>query len=217
MNNKKENNSHNSEQLSSFGVAKGGLVIIDYGAGNIKSIQFAFKRLGVEAVLSNNIDEIKAAEKVIFPGVGEASSAMKMLQESGLDKVIPTLKQPVLGICLGMQLMCTSSEEGNTKGLGIFDVAVKKFSNTVKVPQMGWNVIKDLKSDLFKGIKENEFMYLVHSFYAESCEEAIATTDYEIEYASALQKNNFYGVQFHPEKSGVEGEKILKNFLKLKV
>ncbi|MDD7914156.1 imidazole glycerol phosphate synthase subunit HisH [Polaribacter ponticola] len=191
------------------------LIIIDYGAGNIKSIQFAFKRLGVDAVLSNKIDEIKAADKVIFPGVGEASSAMKMLQESGLDKVIPTLKQPVLGICLGMQLMCNSSEEGNTKGLGIFDVAIKRFSNSVKVPQMGWNVISDLKSDLFNGIKENEFMYLVHSFYAEKCYESIATTDYEIEYASALQKDNFYGVQFHPEKSGVIGSKILENFLNL--
>ena len=191
------------------------IIIIDYGAGNIKSIQFAFKRLGVDAVLSNNIDEIKAADKVIFPGVGEASSAMAMLRESGLDKVIPTLKQPVLGICLGMQLMCNSSEEGNTKGLGIFDVTVKRFSNSVKVPQMGWNVISDLKSDLFNGIKENEFMYLVHSYYAEKCTEMIAKTDYEIEYASALQKDNFYGVQFHPEKSGVEGEKILLNFLNL--
>ncbi|MCH3882116.1 MULTISPECIES: imidazole glycerol phosphate synthase subunit HisH [Tenacibaculum] len=191
------------------------LVIIDYGAGNIKSIQFAFKRLGIDAVLSNKVDEIKAADKVIFPGVGEASSAMKMLQESGLDKVIPTLKQPVLGICLGMQLMCNSSEEGNTKGLGIFDVAIKKFSNSVKVPQMGWNVISDLKSDLFSGIKDKEFMYLVHSFYAEKCDETIATTDYEIEYASALQKDNFYGVQFHPEKSGIEGQKILENFLNL--
>jgi glutamine amidotransferase len=191
------------------------LVIIDYGAGNIKSIQFAFKRLGVDAILSNNIEEIKAADKVIFPGVGEASTAMKMLQESGLDAVIPTLKQPVLGICLGMQLMCTCSEEGNTVGLGIFNVAVKKFSKAVKVPQMGWNVIYDLKSDLFTGIKEKEFMYLVHSFYAESCNEAIATSDYEIEYASALQKDNFYGVQFHPEKSGVNGSKILENFLNL--
>jgi glutamine amidotransferase len=191
------------------------LVIIDYGAGNIKSIQFAFKRLGVAAVLSNNIAEIQAADKIIFPGVGAASSAMKMLKESGLDLIIPSLKQPVLGICLGMQLMCNSSEEGNTKGLGIFDVAIKRFSNAVKVPQMGWNVISDLKSALFTGIKEKEFMYLVHSFYAESCQEAIATTDYEIEYASALQKDNFYGVQFHPEKSGVEGSKILANFLKL--
>lgn len=216
MENKKEKLKHMSEGSSPLGKLDGAsLVIIDYGAGNIKSIQFAFKRLGVTAILSNNIDEIKAADKVIFPGVGEASSAMKMLQESGLDKVIPTLTQPVLGICLGMQLMCNSSEEGNTKGLGIFNVDVIKFSKAVKVPQMGWNVIYDLKSDLFTGIKEKEFMYLVHSFYAESCNEAIATTDYEIEYASALQKNNFYGVQFHPEKSGVEGEKILRNFINL--
>jgi glutamine amidotransferase len=192
------------------------VIIIDYGAGNIKSIQFAFKRLGVVALLSNNIDEIRAADKIIFPGVGEASSAMKMLQESGLDKVIPTLKQPVLGICLGMQLMCNSSEEGNTKGLGIFDVAIKRFSKAVKVPQMGWNTISNLKSDLFTGIKEKEFMYLVHSFYAENCKESIATTAYEIEYAAALQKDNFYGVQFHPEKSSVAGEQILKNFLELK-
>jgi glutamine amidotransferase len=191
------------------------LVIINYGAGNIKSIQFAFKRLGVEAVLSNNIDEIRAADKVIFPGVGEASSAMKKLQESGLDKIIPTLKQPVLGICLGMKLMCNFSEEGNTKGLGIFNVDVKRFSNNVKVPQMGWNVISNLKSPLFKDIKDNEFMYLVHSFYAEKCDEMIAKTDYEIEYASALQKDNFYGTQFHPEKSGLEGSKILHNFLNL--
>ena len=191
------------------------VVIIDYGAGNIKSIQFAFKRLGVEAVLSNNVDEIKAADKIIFPGVGAASSAMSMLQKSGLDKVIPELKQPVLGICLGMQLMCNATEEGHTKGLGIFNTEVKRFSNVVKVPQMGWNVIFDLKSELFKGIKENEFMYLVHSFYAENCEASVAITDYEISYASALQKDNFYGVQFHPEKSGAEGERILKNFLNI--
>ena len=191
------------------------LIIIDYGAGNIKSIQFAFKRLGVSAVLSNNIDEILNADKIIFPGVGEASSAMKMLQESGLDKIIPSLKQPVLGICLGMQLMCNSTEEGNTKGLGIFDVTVKRFSDSVKVPQMGWNVINNLKSDLFTGVKENEYMYLVHSYYAETCKEMISKTDYDIEYASALQKDNFYGTQFHPEKSGVEGEKILKNFIEL--
>ncbi len=191
------------------------LLIIDYGAGNIKSIQFAFKRLGINAILSNNIDEIKAADKIIFPGVGEASSAMKMLKESGLNKVIPKLKQPVLGICLGMQLMCRFSEEGNTKGLGIFDVDVKRFTNSLKVPQMGWNVIFDLKSALFNGVKEKEFMYLVHSFYAETCDESIATTDYKIFYASALQKNNFYGVQFHPEKSGTEGAKILKNFIEL--
>ena len=192
------------------------LIIIDYGAGNIKSIQFAFKRLGVDAILSNNIDEINTADKVIFPGVGEASSAMKMLQESGLDKIIPTLKQPVLGICLGMQLMCNFSEEGNTKGLGIFDVEIKRFSNAVKVPQMGWNTVSNLKSALFTGVKEKEFMYLVHSFYAENCKESIATTTYETVYAAALQKDNFYGVQFHPEKSSLAGEQLLKNFLALK-
>ena len=191
------------------------IVIINYGAGNIQSIMFAIERLGFKAVLSNNPDEIKSADKVIFPGVGEASYAMKMLQESGLDTLIPTLKQPVLGICLGMQLMCNKSEEGNTKGLGIFDVDVIKFTPKVKVPQMGWNQIYNLKSPLFEGINENEYMYLVHSFYAPSCPEAIATTDYEVEYASALLKDNFYGTQFHPEKSGDVGEQILANFLKL--
>lgn len=191
------------------------LVIINYEAGNIKSIQFAFKRLSLDAVLTNNPDEILAADKVIFPGVGEASSAMKMLIESGLDALIPTLKQPVLGICLGMQLMCKSSEEGNTKGLGIFNVDVKRFSNSVKVPQMGWNTITNLKSDLFKGLDEEEFMYLVHSYYAPKCDEMIASTNYELQYASALQKDNFYGVQFHPEKSSKAGEQILKNFLAL--
>jgi glutamine amidotransferase len=191
------------------------LVIIDYGAGNIKSIQFAFKRLGVDAILSNNPEVITSAERVIFPGVGEASSAMKMLKQSGLDTLIPTLKQPVLGICLGMQLMCNSSEEGNTKGLGIFNVDVKRYSNAVKVPQMGWNTINELKSNLFRNIEEDAFMYLVHSFYADLCQEAIASTTYELKYASALQKDNFYGVQFHPEKSSVVGEQVLRNFLEL--
>ncbi|SDW49391.1 imidazole glycerol phosphate synthase subunit HisH [Flavobacterium degerlachei] len=191
------------------------LVIINYGAGNIQSIMFAIERLGFKAVLSNDPAEIKAADKVIFPGVGEASSAMEMLLESGLDTLIPTLKQPVLGICLGMQLMCNHTQEGDTKGLGIFDVDILKFSSKVKVPQMGWNNIYNLKSDLFKGVSENEYMYLVHSFYAPNCAESIATTNYEVEYASALQKDNFYGTQFHPEKSGDVGEKILGNFLKL--
>tara|TARA_R110002074_G_scaffold289550_1_gene461388 strand:+ start:1093 stop:1674 length:582 start_codon:yes stop_codon:yes gene_type:complete len=191
------------------------LVIIDYGAGNIKSIQFAFKRLGVDAILSSNIEEIKGADKIIFPGVGEASSAIKMLKESGLDIIIPTLKQPVLGICLGMQLMCNQTEEGDTQGLGIFDVTVKKFSKDVKVPQMGWNTITNLQSDLFEGLTDKDYMYLVHSYYAEQNDSSIATTTYDIAYASALQKDNFYGVQFHPEKSGSKGSKILENFLKL--
>ena len=191
------------------------IAIINYGAGNIQSIQFALQRLGYEGVLTNNPTEISEADKVIFPGVGEASTAMKKLTESGLDQLIPTLKQPVLGICLGMQLMCNNSEEGNTKGLGIFDVNVIKFSNQVKVPQMGWNTITSLKSIIFNEIPDQEYMYLVHSFYAPKCEETIATTNYETEYSSALQKDNFYGVQFHPEKSGKMGEQILSNFLKL--
>ena len=191
------------------------IAIIDYGAGNVQSVLFALERLGFVGIVTNDWITIKSADKVIFPGVGEASSAMKMLQESGLDVLIPTLKQPVLGICLGMQLMCKHSEEGNTNGLGIFDINVVKFSNEVKVPQMGWNTIYNLKSPLFEGIKENEFMYLVHSFYAPLSENTIATTNYELEYSTALQRDNFFGVQFHPEKSGIFGEQILKNFLNL--
>jgi len=191
------------------------IVIINYGAGNIQSIKFAIQRLGYEAVLSDDVAEIKAADKVIFPGVGEASSAMKKLRDSGLDTLIPELKQPVLGICLGMQLMCNASEEGRTEGLGIFDTNVIKFSNTVKVPQIGWNYISNLKSDLFKNILEKEYIYLVHSYYAPICDETIAETEYGINYSAALQKANFYGTQFHPEKSSNVGEEILSNFLKL--
>lgn len=191
------------------------IAIIDYGAGNVQSVLFALERLGFVGIVTNDWITIKSADKVIFPGVGEASSAMKILQESGLDVLIPTLKQPVLGICLGMQLMCKHSEEGNTNGLGIFDVNVVKFSQDVKVPQMGWNTIFNLKTPLFEGIKENEFMYLVHSYYASLSENTIATTNYELEYSTALQRENFFGVQFHPEKSGIFGEQILKNFLNL--
>lgn len=191
------------------------IVIINYGAGNIQSIKFAIQRLGFEAILSDDIEEIRTADKVIFPGVGEASSAMKKLKFTKLDAVIPTLKQPVLGICLGMQLMCNYCEEGDTKGLGIFDVDVVKFNNTLKVPQIGWNQIYNLKSELFKGIAENEYMYLVHSYYAPLCAETIAKTNYGLEYSSALENENFYGTQFHPEKSGDIGEKILGNFLEL--
>lgn len=195
------------------------LVIIDYGAGNIQSIKFAIKRLGYDAVLSNDADEIRDADKVIFPGVGEASSAMKKLRESGLDELIPTLKQPVLGICLGMQLMCNGSEEGNTQGLGIFDVDVVKFGphtleGSLKIPQIGWNRIYNLKGTLFQGLSQ-DYVYLVHSFYASLCEDTIAITDYGLPYSAALQKENFYGTQFHPEKSGDYGSAILENFLSI--
>jgi len=189
------------------------IVIINYGAGNIQSIKFAIERLGYKAILSNDPEEIKAADKVIFPGVGEASSAMAKLRESGLDTLIPQLTQPVLGICLGMQLMCNYTEEGNTKGLSIFNVDVLRFTNKVKVPQIGWNQIRDLKSSLFNNITPDSFIYLVHSFYAPVCEETICTTDYGINYSSGLQKDNFYGLQFHPEKSSDIGELILNNFL----
>ena len=191
------------------------IVIINYGAGNIQSIKFAIQRLGYEAVLSNDVAEIKAADKVIFPGVGEASSAMQKLRESGLDSLIPQLTQPVLGICLGMQLMCNSSEEGETTGLGIFDIDVVKFNHGVKVPQIGWNQISDLQGDLFTDVIENEYIYLVHSFYAPICEYTIAQSTYGLEYTTALHKGNFYGTQFHPEKSSATGEKILENFFKL--
>lgn len=193
------------------------IVIVDYGAGNIQSIKFAVKRLGFDAVLSSDAEEIKAADKVIFPGVGEAGSAMRMLKSTGLDKVIPELKQPVLGICLGMQLMCRHSQEGDTEGLGIFHADVVKFNNGLKVPQIGWNRVYDLKSNLFEGIKEQEFVYLVHSYYVPECAETIASTEYGVVYTTAIQKDNFYGVQFHPEKSSDAGEKILENFLKLEV
>ncbi|MCM4166244.1 Imidazole glycerol phosphate synthase subunit HisH [Arenibacter antarcticus] len=189
------------------------IVIIDYGAGNIQSIKFAIQRLGFEAVLSHDVKEIIEADKVIFPGVGEASSALEKLRASTLDTLIPQLTQPVLGICLGMQLMCNSSQEGNTKGLGIFDVDVVQFPKTVKVPQIGWNQISNLKSALFQDVVENEHIYLVHSFYAPVCEETIAESNYAVSFSAALKKDNFYGTQFHPEKSSLVGEQILKNFL----
>ena len=191
------------------------VIIIDYGAGNIQSIQFAFQRLGVNAKLSNSVQDIQNADKVIFPGVGEASQAMEMLKKSKLDLLIPNLKQDVLGICLGMQLLCNHSEEGNTKGLGVFDVDVKQFSNAVKVPHMGWNTIQNLQSDLLKEIPENSFMYSVHSYYACIGTQTIASSEYELEFSAALQSDNFYGVQFHPEKSSKDGAQLLQNFLNL--
>lgn len=190
------------------------VVIIKYNAGNIRSVLFALERIGINAIVTDDYDEIRSADRVIFPGVGEASSAMKYLKEKGLDKLICSLKQPVLGICLGMQLMCAHSEENDTICLGIFDQKVKRFNEIgLKIPQIGWNNITDLKSPIFKGIEENSYMYFVHSYFVENCKNAIAKTDYVEVYSSAVHKDNFYAVQFHPEKSGVAGQKILENFI----
>ncbi len=194
------------------------LVIIKYNAGNIQSVLFALERLGVHAKVTDIPEEIKGADKVIFPGVGEASSAMQHLSRDGLDKVIKELKQPVLGICVGMQLLCTSSEENNAQCMGIIPVAVKKFGETkqkLKVPQVGWNTIFDLKSNLFNNISEQSYIYNVHSYYAEDSEYTIARCDYGITYAAAFKKDNFYGVQFHTEKSALVGDQIIRNFLAL--
>ncbi|WP_445382224.1 imidazole glycerol phosphate synthase subunit HisH [Robiginitalea sp. IMCC43444] len=193
------------------------VIIINYGAGNIQSIQFAFERLGVHAGLSSDPEEIRKADRVIFPGVGEASSAMHKLKQSGLETLIPELKQPVLGICLGMQLMCHHSEEGNTTGLSIFDEEVIRFGSGLKVPQIGWNKIEKLKSPLFKGVQEGAFVYMVHSYYAAAGTDTIASSTYGLEYSAALARDNFYGVQFHPEKSSKAGARILRNFLELTV
>ena len=193
-------------------------VIIKYNAGNIQSVLYALERIGVSAVVTDSIQEIQTADKVIFPGVGEASSAMQYLRERNLDELIINLKQPVLGICLGMQLMCTHSTENDTACLGIFEEQVKQFETsdpTIKVPQIGWNTITALKTPLFKGIAENSFAYFVHGYYAAKGQHTIATTNYIQEYSSALQKDNFYGLQFHPEKSALVGEQIIQNFLVL--
>lgn len=192
-------------------------VLINYGAGNIQSILFALDRLGTQASLSDVASEIASADRVIFPGVGEASSAMRKLMESGLDRLIPELKQPVLGICLGMQLMCQSSAEGETKGLGIFDTNVVRFPDAVRVPQIGWNTISELRSALFKDIPEQSHVYSVHSYYAPICSHTIARSEYSGAYSAALGRENFLGVQFHPEKSSSIGSVILSNFLRMKV
>jgi len=194
------------------------LVIIKYNAGNIQSVLYALERIGVQATVTDDVQAIQSADKVIFPGVGEASTAMNYLKERGLDVVIKNLTQPVLGICLGMQLMCKHSEENDTNCLGIFDEEVKKFKAEgleFKVPQIGWNTISNLKSPIFNQVKENDFCYFVHGYYAALGEHTIATTSYIQLYSSALHKNNFYGVQFHPEKSAAIGEQILKNFIEL--
>ncbi|NDV78328.1 imidazole glycerol phosphate synthase subunit HisH [Dysgonomonas sp. 511] len=192
------------------------IVIIKYNAGNIFSVEHAFKRLGIEALVTGDKELIQKADKVIFPGVGEASSTMKYLQSTGLDKVIPNLTQPVLGICLGMQLMCTHSEEGNAGCLGIFPTEVKRFiaqKHEEKVPHMGWNNIYEVKTPLFDSRLENQFVYFVHSYYVALCEHTAATTNYIQPFSAALHKDNFYATQFHPEKSGDIGERILKNFI----
>ena len=192
------------------------IAIIDYDAGNVKSVQNALKKLGFEAVITSDIETIKNADKVIFPGVGEASSAMKKLQERGLDAVIPNLKQPVLGICLGMQLMCNASEEGNTKALGIFDCEVKLFPNSDIVPHMGWNNVSEMKGKLLENISETDNFYFVHSYYAEICENTSSVCDYITPFSATLEKDNFFAAQFHPEKSGDAGFKLLENFLNVR-
>ncbi|MBP5364334.1 MAG: imidazole glycerol phosphate synthase subunit HisH [Bacteroidales bacterium] len=197
------------------------IVIIKYNAGNIRSVYNALKRLGHDAEITDDEAKIRAADKVIFPGVGEASTTMKFLREKGLDKIIVSLRQPVLGICLGMQLMCAHSEEGDVDCLGIFDVPVKRFElpspnpDNVKIPQMGWNNINNVRQPLFDASLEGQFVYFVHSYYVPLCEYTAASTFHTIAYSSALCRGNFYATQFHPEKSGSVGEKILKNFLSI--
>lgn len=195
------------------------LVIIKYNAGNIQSVRYALERIGATATVTDDHDSIVAADKVIFPGVGEASTAMQYLKERKLDQLITRLQQPVLGICLGMQLMCKHSEENDTDCLNIFDEEVKQFrpkqDDGLKVPQIGWNTIAGLKTALFDAVDEDSYCYFVHGYYAAKGEHTIATTDYVQPYSSALHKDNFYGVQFHPEKSATIGEKILTNFLKI--
>jgi glutamine amidotransferase len=192
------------------------VAIVKYNAGNVESVKNALNRLNIEPILTDDAEELKQADKVIFPGVGEASSAMKYLRERQLDEVIKSLKQPVLGVCLGMQLLCEFSEENSTNCLGILPYKVRLFRDeNLKVPQMGWNNIFDLKSDLFAGVAENSHVYFVHSFYVETGAETIATCDYGLNFSAAVRHENFYAVQFHAEKSGAVGEKILENFLKI--
>ncbi len=194
------------------------IVVIKYNAGNIYSVVHALRRLGIEPIVTSDEKTILAADKVIFPGVGEAATTMKFLKERGMDKLIKSLKQPVLGICLGMQLMCKRSEEGDVECLNIFDVEVKKFvaqQQNEKIPHMGWNQIYALKSGLFLSTTENQFVYFVHSYYVPLCENTIATVDYIYPFSAALKKDNFYATQFHPEKSGDVGEQILRNFIDL--
>lgn len=194
------------------------IAIVKYNAGNIGSVENAVRRMGIEPIVTDNVEKIQSADRVIFPGQGEAHSTMEYLKAHRLDEVIVGLKQPVLGICIGMQLLCRHSEEQDTDCLGVFDVDVKRFipqQHEDKVPQMGWNMIEDTKTVLFKGFEKPEFVYFIHSFYVPTCDWTIATTNYIQPYSSALHKDNFYTTQFHPEKSGKVGERILKNFIEL--
>lgn len=193
------------------------IAIIKYNAGNIKSVSNALGRLSIEHAITDHPDEIQAADKVIFPGVGEASTTMAYLQEKKLDILIRQLKQPVLGICLGMQLMCSHSEEGDTLCLGIFELPVKKFIVDLKIPHMGWNSLHETKAPLLDSSMEEEYVYFVHSYYVPVAKETAAVTHYGIPFSAALQKNNFFATQFHPEKSGGVGERILKRFLETKI
>ena len=194
------------------------VAVVKYNAGNIRSVDYALKRLGVEAVITADKEELQSADKVIFPGVGEAETTMNHLKATGLDELIKNLRQPVFGICLGMQLMCRHSEEGEVDCLNIFDVDVKRFvpqKHEDKVPHMGWNTIGKTNSKLFEGFTEEEFVYFVHSFYVPTCDFTAATTDYIHPFSAALHKDNFYATQFHPEKSSTVGLQILKNFIEL--
>ena len=191
------------------------VAIIDYDAGNVQSLKFALDKLGVDSILTKDRELISKSDKVIFPGQGAAKNAMNKLHINDLVDLIPKLKQPVLGICLGMQLLFEKTEEGNVNGLGIIKGCVKKFSEKVKVPQMGWNTLENLESKLFNNINEGEYMYLVHSYYVPIVPETIGVSEYDLKYSVAVKKNNFYGVQFHPEKSSFSGNKLLNNFLKL--
>lgn len=191
------------------------IAIIKYNGGNVNSVQNALNRLNVKSIITDDFELIKKADKVIFPGVGEASSTMRLLKEKGLDQLIPTLKQPVLGICLGMQLMCKDNEEGSTLGMGIFDIQVKKIPSKDIVPHMGWNTISRFQSPLFSEIEEESDVYFVHSFYCELSEYTTSVCDYILPFSASLQKDNFFATQFHPEKSGQIGSDLLNNFLKL--
>jgi len=191
------------------------VAIVKYNAGNIRSVDFALKRLGVEASITDNHEELLAADKVIFPGVGEASTTMKYLKERELDSLLRSLRQPVLGICLGLQLMCAASEEGEAECIGIFDLTVKKFEPRLKVPHMGWNSLSSIKGKLIPRELEGRYTYFVHSYYAPVCDQTSAVADYINPFSAALERDNFFATQFHPEKSGSVGERILKSFLKL--